>query len=217
VNAVADLIDSPSTTTTTRFETVADEATVERTTRALEAHGFTVLRAANAAEAKRIVLDLIPEGAQVHHGASKTLEVTGITEALESGSYEAVRPAVQRMDRATQGDEIRHLTAAPAIMLGSVHAVTETGSLIAASMGGAQLGPYLSGAGRVIVVVGTQKIVADQAEGFRRIEEHALPLEDARALAAYGIHSAINKVAIISGEVVPGRITVVLVDEALGF
>ena len=54
-------------------------------------------------------------------------------------------------------------------------------------------------------------------EGFRRIEEHALPLEDARALAAYGIHSAINKVAIINGEVVPGRITVVLVDEALGF
>jgi hypothetical protein len=84
-------------------------------------------------------------------------------------------------------------------------------------MGGAQLGPYLSGAGRVIFVVGTQKIVADQAEGFRRIEEHALPLEDARAFAAYGIHSAINKVAIINGEVVPGRITVVLVDEALGF
>ena len=219
MNAVADLIDSPSTTSTptTRFETVADEATIERTARALEAHGSTVLRAANAAEAKRIVLDLIPEGAQVHHGASKTLEVTGITEALESGPYEAVRPVILRMDRATQGDEIRHLAAAPAIMLGSVHAVTETGSLIAASMGGAQLGPYLSGAGRVIFVVGTQKIVADQAEGFRRIEEHALPLEDARALAAYGIHSAINKVAIINAEVVPGRITVVLVDEALGF
>ena len=215
MNAAADLLDRPSTAN--RFEAVADEATVERTARALEAHGFTVHRAANAAEARSIVLDLIPGGAQVHHGASKTLEVTGITEALESGKYEAVRPVVLRMDRATHADEIRHLTAAPAIMLGSVHAVTETGSLIAASMGGAQLGPYLSGAGQVIFVVGTQKIVADQAEGFRRIEEHSLPLEDARALAAYGIHSAINKVAIINGEVVPGRITVVLVDEALGF
>ncbi len=32
-------------------------------------------------------------------------------------------------------------------MLGSVHAVTETGVLVAASMSGSQLGPYVSGAG----------------------------------------------------------------------
>jgi hypothetical protein len=102
-------------------------------------------------------------------------------------------------------------------MLGSVAAVTESGSLVVASMGGAQLGPYVSSAGSVILVVGTHKIVADLDEAFRRIEEHALPLEDARALQAYGIHSAINKVAIINREIAPGRITVVLVDEALGF
>ena len=42
-------------------------------------------------------------------------------------------------------------------MLGSVHAVTEDGSLITASMGGGQLGPYVSGAGRVILVVGTAR------------------------------------------------------------
>jgi hypothetical protein len=79
------------------------------------------------------------------------------------------------------------------------------------------LGPYLSGAGSVILVVGTHKIVADLDEAFQRIEEHALPLEDARALGAYGVHSAINKVAIVNREIMPGRITVVLVDEALGF
>jgi hypothetical protein len=38
-----------------------------------------------------------------------------------------------------------------------------------------------------------------------------------RALEAYGIHSGINKVLIINREVVPGRITVVIVDEVLGF
>jgi hypothetical protein len=121
------------------------------------------------------------------------------------------------MDRATQGDEIRRLTAAPDFMLGSVHAVTETGSLMVASMGGSQLGPYVSGAGRVILVVGRQKIVADLEEGMRRINEYALPLEDARALSAYGIHSAVNKVLTINREVFPGRITVVIVDEVLGF
>ena len=121
------------------------------------------------------------------------------------------------MDRATEGVTIRRMTAAPDVMLGSVHAVTETGSLLAASAGGSQLAPYVAGAGQVILVVGTQKIVADVEEGLRRIYEYTFPLEDARALEAYGIHSGVNKIVIINREVVPGRITVVLVDEAIGF
>jgi hypothetical protein len=121
------------------------------------------------------------------------------------------------MDRKTQADEIRRLAASPDVMLGSVHAVTETGSLITASMGGSQLGPYVSGAGRVILVVGTQKIVSDLEEGLRRVNDYALALENARAQAAYGMNSAVNKVLIINREVVPGRITVVFVDEVLGF
>jgi hypothetical protein len=219
---------SPTLTTATRtdvdrsparqFDTRADDATVRRTTAALKANGFTVLRASNAAEAKEIVLGLIPDGAQVNHGASQTLEFTGITAALEeSGRFDPVRPRIFSMDRKTQADEIRRLGAAPDVMLGSVHAVTETGSLIAASMGGAQLGPYVSGAGQVILVVGTQKIVSDLDEGFRRIEEYALPLEDARAQAAYGINSSVNKLLVINREVKPGRITVVFIDEVIGF
>jgi hypothetical protein len=201
-----------------RFATLADDARVRRTAAALEANGIHVLRAADAAEAKRIVLGLIPDGSQVHHGASESLEVSGITHEIEtSGRYDPVRPRIWSMDRKTQADEIRRLTASPEVMLGSVHAVTETGSLVAASMGGSQLGRYVAGAGRVILVVGTQKIVADLEEGLRRIDEHAFPLEDARALAAYGVHSGVNKVLIIDREITPGRITVVFVDEVLGF
>jgi bisphosphoglycerate-independent phosphoglycerate mutase (AlkP superfamily) len=155
-----------------RWGTVADDARVKRTMAALEANGITALRAADTAEAKRIVLDLIPDGAQVHHGASQSLELSGIVAEIEgSGRYEALRPRIWSMDRATQADEIRRLSAAPDVMLGSVHAVTETGSLLTASMGGSQLGPYASGAGRVILLVGTQKIVSDLEEGLRRIDE----------------------------------------------
>ena len=201
-----------------RFGTAADDASVKRTLAALEANGITALRAPNAAAAKRMVLDLIPDGSAVHHGASQTLDVLGITDEIEkSGRYAALRPRIWSMDRATQADEIRRLGAAPDVMLGSVHAVTETGSLLAASMSGSQLGPYVSGAGRVILVVGTQKIVPDLEQGLRRINEYAWRLEDARAQAAYGIHSAVNKVVIINREITSGRITVVLVDEVLGF
>src|SRR6478736_604446 len=165
-----------------RFATLADVQRVTRAAAALEANGMTVLRASEAADARRIVLGLIPEGAQVHHGASQTLELTGITAELEqSGRYEPLRPRIWSMDRATQADEIRRLSAAPQVMLGSVHAVTETGSLIAASSSGSQLAPYAAGAGRVILVVGGQKVVADIEEGLRRINEYAFPLEDARA------------------------------------
>jgi hypothetical protein len=203
---------------TRRFGTLADDAQVKRTMAALEANGITAHRAADAAEAKRLVLDLIPEGAEVHSGASQTLDDSGITAEIEtSGRDQPLRPRIWSMDRQTQLDDIRRLSATPDVMLGSVHAVTETGSLLAASMSGSQLGPYISGAGRVILVVGTQKIVADTDEGLRRINEYAFPLEDARAQAAYGIRSAVNKVAIINREITPGRITVVFVDEVLGF
>jgi hypothetical protein len=201
-----------------RFGTVPDDSRVSRAAAALEGNGISVLRAATTAEAKRMVLGLIPDGSQVHRGASQSLDVSGITDAIDkSGRYEPLRPRIWSMDRRTQADEIRRLSSAPDVMLGSVHAVTETGSLVAASMSGSQLGPYVSGAGRVILVVGTQKIVSDLEEGLRRIEEYAFPLEDARAQAAYGIHSAVNKVLIINREIAPGCITVVFVDEVLGF
>jgi hypothetical protein len=121
------------------------------------------------------------------------------------------------MDRATQADEIRKLMSAPEYMLGSVHAVTQTGSLVTASMSGSQLGPYASGAGKVIVVAGTNKIVSDLDEAFRRVEEHSLPLEDARAREAYGMGSSINKLLVVNTEITPGRTTVILVRESLGF
>src|SRR5437867_11979522 len=82
-----------------RFGTPGDDARVRRTAAALEANGMSVLRAADAAEAKRIVLGLIPDGAQVHHGASQSLEKSGIAEEIEkSGRYEALRSRIWSMD-----------------------------------------------------------------------------------------------------------------------
>jgi len=201
-----------------RFATLADEARVTRAAAALEANGITAMRAANSAEAKRFVMGLLPAGAQVHQGASQSLQETGIAdEILNSDRYEALHPRIWSMDRETQADEIRRMSASPDFMLGSVHAVTETGSLVAASASGSQLGPYAAGAGKVILVVGTQKIVSDLDEALRRVYEYAFPLEDARAEAAYGIHSRVNKILVINGEWEAGRTTVVLVDEVLGF
>jgi hypothetical protein len=121
------------------------------------------------------------------------------------------------MDREMQGGEMRQLAAAPDWVVGSVHAVTEEGSLLVASASGSQLGPIVSGAGHVVFVIGGQKLVPDLNTGLRRIYEYCFPLEDARARQAYGVPSGVNNLLVINNVVVPGRITAILANEPLGF
>ena len=86
-----------------------------------------------------------------------------------------------------------------------------------ASASGSQLGPIVSGAGHVILVIGGQKIVPDLNTGLRRIDEYCFPLEDLRARQAYGVPSGVNNLLIINQAIAPGRITAILVNEQLGF
>ena len=101
--------------------------------------------------------------------------------------------------------------------MGSVHAVTETGSLVVASGTGSQLPGYAGGAARVIWVVGAQKVVPDLPAALRRVEDHCLPLESARTQAAYGSPSAVNRLLVLNAELSPGRGTVLLLRQAIGF
>jgi hypothetical protein len=199
------------------FAQPAPTEEIERAAQALEANGIHAIVVATGEEAKRALLELIPQGAQVHSGASQTLDTIGATQELqESGRYDALRPRLYKMDRQTQGDEMRRLGASPDYMIGSVQALTAQGELIIASASGSQLGPYASGAGKVIWVVGAQKIVRDLDEGLRRVREHAFPLEDARIRQALGRGSRISKLLIVNSEM-PGRTTAILVKEPLGF
>ncbi|MEV6005288.1 LUD domain-containing protein [Streptomyces sp. NPDC051976] len=202
---------------TTEFSEPADARRLERAADALAANGFTVEVLDDAAAARARVRELIPEGTTVFTGASETLRLSGIEEDINaSGRYDAVRPRALAMDRATQGDEIRRMLASPDLVLGSVAAVTETGSLVVASASGSQL-PAYSGGSRAIWIVGAQKLVPDLGAALRRVEEHALPLESARAQAAYGVPSAVNRLLVLNAEPFPGRGTVLLLREAIGF
>jgi hypothetical protein len=142
------------------FARLATDEKIERTSKALEANGIHTLIAENGADAKRLFFELVPEGAEVFLGASVTLEKLGIQEEIDqSGRFDALRPKMFAMNRETQGREIRKLVGAPDYAAGSVHAVTEDGHVLIASNTGSQLGPYASGAGKIIWVVGAQKIV----------------------------------------------------------
>ena len=200
------------------FADPAPAQRLERAAAALTARNFAVEILDDAAAARTRIKDLIPEGASVFTGASETLRLSGIDADINtSGRYQAVKPRVLAMDRATAADDIRRLLASPDVVVGSVHAVTETGSLVAASGSGSQLPGYAGGAARRIWIVGAQKVVPDLSTALRRVEDHCLPLESARTQVAYGFPSAINHLLILNAEPHPGRSTVLLLREAIGF
>jgi L-lactate utilization protein LutC len=201
-----------------RFAHPASRERLTNVAAALEENNIAAFVVSSRDAARAKVHELIPKGAEVFTATSRTLDELGIAAELnEAGHHDAVRPKLLKMDRNTQHHEMRELGARPAYLVGSVHAVTDDGVVMIASMSGSQLGPYASGSGHVIWVVGAQKVVRNIEEGFQRIEQYSLPLEDERLRGVYGIGSAIGKILIVKREAMPGRSTLILLDEVIGF
>ena len=199
------------------FGHLASDEQIARTVQALEANGIQTFVVETGDEARQLVLDLIPDGAEVYNSMSRTLETIGLAREIEASErFQPIRPQVLALDRNTQGREIRKLRSSHDVLVGSVHAITEQGEILIASGSGSQLAPAAAGAGKVIWVVGSQKLVRTLDDGLRRIKEYSFPLEDARMRQINGMGSGLYKILIINREV-PDRITVVLVKENLGF
>jgi acyl-CoA hydrolase len=185
---------------------------------ALEEHGFSVEVVADLDAARQAVLARIPEGSSVMTNTSQTLDQTGIADAINDGGgrYESARNKMFALDFATQAQQMKAIGGQPDYALGSVHAITRDGTLVIASASGSQLASYAWGAASVIFVAGAQKLVPTVAAAHERIYQHSLPLEDARAQAAYGQHSYVGKILEIHQEL-PGRIHIVLIRQQAGF
>jgi LUD domain len=211
-------LEGPSEEAQAEFSRLAPTQTIRAVAGALERSGIATRVVDSGEEARQAVRSLLPVGAEVYNNTSVTLEVIGVAEDIErSGLYQPLRPRLYQMDREMQAREMRQLSAAPDWVVGSVHAVTEAGSLLIASASGSQLGPIVSGAGHLILVIGGQKVVRDLNTGLRRVYEYCFPLEDLRARQAYGVSSGVNNLLVINRVVAPGRITAILVNDLLGF
>jgi L-lactate utilization protein LutC len=199
------------------FDALPDDQTLDATVVALEEHGFNVEVVDNLDAAREAVLARIPEGSSVMTNTSVTLDEAGISEAVNGGGpYESVRDKMMALDFETQAQEMKAMAGQADFVLGSVHAVTGDGTLVIASASGSQLASLAWGAANVILVVGAQKIVPTVEAAHKRVNEHSLKLEDARAYAAYGQNSRVGKVLEIHQED-PGRIHVVLIRQQVGF
>jgi hypothetical protein len=202
-----------------KYDRLASKNKIESTISALKANGIDAFYLKTKEQAKEKVLELIPQGSEVFTMTSVTLDTAEISKEInESGKYESVRKKLFSMNREKDAREMRKLGAAPDFAIGSAHAVTEDGKIMIASNTGSQLPAYAYGAGKLTFVIGAQKIVKDMNRGFERIYEYVLPLESERAKKAYGVPgSSVNKILIINKEAQPNRISLIIVNEILGF
>jgi acyl-CoA hydrolase len=199
------------------FGRPASEESLQKTAAALKARNLSVEVFDTLAEARAYVNSILPKDQSIFTASSETVNLSGLDEDINrSGRYNAIRPRMEKLDYKTQRAEMLKLGATPDVVVGSVHAITEDGRVIAASGSGSQLGPYASAAGKVIWVVGSQKIVLDLDTAMRRLQYYAYPKEDSRVRAKYGMPSGLMKILIVNGDM-PGRSTVVLIREPIGF
>lgn len=203
-----------------KWNQLASKESVDKTIEALKANNIDAKFVETGEDAKREVFAMLPEGAEVMTMSSVTLDTLEVSKAVqESGKYNSVKNKLKEMNRETQGLEMQKIGAAPEWTVGSVHAVTEDGHVLIASNTGSQLPAYAGGAAHVIWVVGTQKIVKNIEDGTKRIYEYVLPLESVRLNKAFNmtVGSFVSKLLIVNRELMPGRTTIIFVNQVLGF
>jgi L-lactate utilization protein LutB len=192
---------------------------VEGTFAALQERGVQSSFVPDRQAALAKLLELIPPGAQVAHGHSTTLEEIGLVDYLEGpdSGYRYLNAEWEAEEDAAERRRLRaRLSIASDYYLGSVQAVCETGQVVAADATGSRQAFYIYGPPHVIWVAGINKLVSTLDDGLRRLREVALPLEDQRTKSAGRRGSYIGKRVVYERER-PGRITLVLVGESLGF
>lgn len=187
--------------------------------KALESRGIKAELAENKEAALERLKKIIPAGAEVMTGGSTTLEQIGFVGLLKSGKHpwkNLKDEILAEKDPAKQA-ELRKRSVTSEYFLGSVHAVTETGEIVVASATGSQIPSYSFTSENVIWVLGTQKIVPNLELGLKRVREHSYPLEDRRMKSIGFGGSAIGKILIFEREIMERKITLIFVNEKLGF
>jgi hypothetical protein len=197
---------------------LADAVAIQRTVEALRARNIDTVVVENGAAAKAKLIEMVPEGAELFHNTSETLDAIGYTACVtHNPRYKNLHDAMAAATDPAQQRELRRLSTVAEYFIGSVQAITEAGEVVVASSTGSQIGAYVYGAKYVILVAGTQKICPTLADAMVRVRGYTLERHD-RWLEAMGrAATPIGKLAVIEKETVPGRIRLLLIPESLGW
>lgn len=201
------------------FDQVASKKVLEQVAAELQKRNFTTTIVKDRQAALALLKEQLPEKAEVMTASSTTLNEIGFTDYLASADapVTSVHALIAAENDEAKRQELRRKAIMSDYFLASANAITQDGLIVAVDATGSRVGAMPFAAKHLILVVGAQKIVKNLDEAMQRIKEYVFPKEDARLLAAYGAHSSFGKWIIMEKEIVPGRVQVVLVEEALGF
>ena len=204
------------------------DANIQLTISNLEKHNMAGYFVSDSRELLALLTKLIPRGATVGCGDSVTLEQTGVFEFLRSGAYtfnDKFQPGLTSADKRTL--YISNFSADTFIT--GTNAVTTDGALFNIDGNGSRVAPMLYGPEQVIVVVGTNKIVANTCEAIERTRQIAAPLDAVRlhkdtpctklgkCIDCNHKQRICNGFVLITGQFIKDRIKVIIVDETLGY
>lgn len=203
------------------YDTLASGASLATALAALNAHNFKAESVKTKEEALARVKELVPAGASLMNGASRTLEQIGFVDYLKEGTHgwDNLHEGILKEQDPAEQATLRRQSTVSDVYLGSAHAVTEEGELFFASNTGSQLPHLVFSSPTVILVVGTQKVIPTLADVKARMEERILPLEEENMRQKYGIGTQWNKSVVLHNEnPMMGRsVHVILVEDVLGF
>lgn len=201
---------------------------LSRTAASLEKNGFKTKRVPDRHEALQWLLSTIPVGAKVGIGGSVTLRDVGIVDALEQRGntiYAHWNPELSREERR----EVMRGQLHSDVFLASSNALTEDGKLVNIDNTGNRVASMIFGPSQAILVIGVNKIVRDLEAGIERARNTAAPMdcrrlerktpcvETGRCEDCDSQERLCRAMTIIERVPSRSRITILLVEEPLGF
>jgi hypothetical protein len=146
---------------------------------ALKKNGFEAEFFATGAEAAEKILELVPDNASVGFGGSWTLKAIGIAEKLAARGNTILdhgAPGLTNDEKLS----IRRQQLTCDVFLSGTNAVTMDGKLVNVDGFGNRVAAMIFGPGKVIVVLGANKIVKDIDAAEERIMTKAAPINNKR-------------------------------------
>ncbi len=201
-----------------------NEKLAQKVIKGLESRNMTGYYASSAEEAKKIALDLIPEGSSVTMGGGMSVHEIGLVEALKNGNYNFI-------DRDAATDKRAAMLAAydADFFLSSCNAITEDGIMINIDGNSNRVSAICQGPKKVLFIVGMNKVCGDVDGAMKRARNVAAPINAQR----FGLNTPCSKTGSCFDCKSPdticcqflmtrfsrheGRIHVILVNDSLGF
>ena len=203
------------------YTKLAAKETVIKVIGALTSRNVEAMMVETKEEALAKIKELIPPGAGVMNGSSRTLEEIGFVEYLKSGTHgwNNLHEAILAEKNIAEQAKLRKQAALSDFYLGSVHALAQTGEMVIASNSGSQLPHVVYTSPNLLLVVGTQKIMPTLEDALKRLKDYVAPLEDTRMKDAYGVGTNLSKMLIFNYEhpMLGRHVRVIFVNQKLGF